>query len=220
MGQKINPTSLRLSIKGNWKSKWMTKKNYADILHQDLKIRETIEQEFKTAGVSDILIERKQKEVRIVIYSSRPGIIIGHSGEGATRLNEKLEKITQSKVKIEVMEVKKPDLDAKLLAEGIAYQLERRMPFRRAMKQSVEKAMSQGAKGVRIRLSGRLGGIAIARTETAQDGSVSLHTLRANIDYANVAAKTNTGLVGVKVWVNKGITIKKKQGRRKNVDAS
>jgi small subunit ribosomal protein S3 len=209
MGQKINPTSLRLALKGDWKSKWMTKKNYAEILHQDLKIRQTIEEEFKTAGISEILIERKQKEVRIIIYSSRPGMIIGHSGEGATKLNEKLEKIANSKVKIEVMEIKKPDLDARLLAEGIVYQLERRMPFRRIMKQAIEKAMSAGAKGIRVRLSGRLGGIAIARSETAQEGSVSLHTLRAKIDYAGKAARTNTGLIGVKVWLNRGIKYKK-----------
>jgi small subunit ribosomal protein S3 len=211
MGHKVNPVSFRLSLNNNWKSNWFFKRDYAKFIHEDLKIRDIIEHDFVNAGVADIKIERRQKDLIITIYSSRPGMIIGHSGEGASKLNIAIEKIAKSKVKIQVMEVKKPDIVAKLVADGIAYQLERRMPFRRAVKQAIDRTNAAGAKGVRIRVAGRLGGAEIARTETMQDGSVPLHTLRADIDYAYVAARTNQGTVGVKVWINKGIKIKSKK---------
>lgn len=211
MGQKVNPIGLRIALRNNWKSNWIFRKEYGDYLHQDLKIRDLIRKQFVQAGIADIKIERRQKDVIITIYSSRPGMIIGHSGEGASKLNDDIEKITKTKVKIQVMEVKKPDLAASLVADNIAYQLERRMPFRRVVKQAIEKIMQAGAKGVRISVAGRLGGVEIARREIMQEGSVPLHTLRADIDYAYIPSKTNQGVVGVKVWINKGLRVKKKK---------
>lgn len=209
MGQKVNPISLRLAQKRNWKSNWFAKKDYSKILLDDLNIRETIEKNFAQAGVADVKIDRRKKDIMVTIYSSRPGMIIGHSGESAAKLNSAIERIARTKVKVQVMEVKKPDLNAQLVADSIAYQLCRRMPFRRVVKQAIEKAMSAGAKGIRVKVSGRLGGVEIARCELIQEGSVPLQTLRADIDYAYLPAKTNQGTVGVKVWINKGIKFKK-----------
>lgn len=211
MGQKVNPISLRLANNRNWKSNWFSKRDYARLLHEDLQIREAVEKLFAQAGVADIKIQRRQKDIVVTIYSSRPGMIIGHSGEGASKLNLTIERITRTKVKVQVMEVKKPDLNARLVADSIAYQLVRRMPFRRIVKQAIEKSMMAGAKGVRINVAGRLGGVEIARSEVMQDGSVPLHTLRADIDYACLPAKTNQGTVGVKVWINRGIKLAKKK---------
>lgn len=210
MGQKVNPISMRLANLKNWKSSWFSKRDYAKLLHEDLKIREAIENSFSQAGVADIKIERRQKDIVVTIYSSRPGMIIGHSGEGASKLNLAIEKITKTKVKVQIMEVKKPDLVARLVADSIAYQLVRRMPFRRVVKPVIEKSLVAGAKGIRVKISGRLGGNEIARTEIFQEGSVPLHTLRADIDYACLPAKTNQGTVGVKVWINRGIKLRKK----------
>ncbi|TSC91183.1 MAG: small subunit ribosomal protein S3 [Candidatus Berkelbacteria bacterium Licking1014_96] len=213
MGHKVNPISLRLIDNRNWKSNWFSKRDYAKFLHQDLEIRQAIEDSFAQAGIADIRIERRQKDIVVTVYSSRPGMIIGHSGEGASKLNLAIEKITKAKakVKVEVMEVKRPDLEARLMADSIVYQLLRRMPFRRVVKQAIEKIMFAGAKGARIRVAGRLGGVEIARNETMQEGSVPLHTLRADIDYACLPAKTtNVGTIGVKVWINRGIKVKKR----------
>jgi small subunit ribosomal protein S3 len=211
MGQKVNPISLRLIDRKNWKSNWFSKRDYAKLLHEDLKIRDAIENSFAQAGIADIKIERRQKDITVTIYSSRPGMIIGHSGEGASKLNLAIEKITNTKVKVQVMEVKKPDLVARLVADSIAYQLVRRMPFRRVVKQAIEKSLNSGAKGIRIKVSGRLGGTEIARNELMQEGSVPLHTLRADIDYSCLPAKTNQGTIGVKVWINRGLKLKKKK---------
>lgn len=211
MGQKVNPISFRLSSLRNWKSNWFSKRDYARFLHEDLRIREAIEKSFPQAGIADIKIERRKNDIIVTIYSSRPGMIIGHSGEGASKLNLAIEKITKTKVKVQVMEVKKPDLIAQLVADAIAYQLIRRMPFRRVVKQAIEKSITSGAKGIRVKVSGRLGGVEIARTETMQEGSVPLHTLRADIDYAYLPAKTNQGTIGVKVWINRGIKLKKRK---------
>lgn len=211
MGQKVNPISFRLISRKNWKSNWFSKRDYAKFLHEDLLIRRAIESTFAQAGVADIKIERKRKDIIVTIFSSRPGMIIGHSGEGASKLNLAIEKIAKTKVKIQVMEVKKPDLEAQLVADSVAYQLVRRMPFRRVVKQAIEKSIFAGAKGIRIRVAGRLGGVEIARTETMQEGSVPLHTLRADIDFSAIPAKTNQGTIGVKVWINRGIKIGKKK---------
>ncbi len=216
MGQKVNPISFRLAERRNWKSSWYSKRDYAKLLHEDLKIRDAIENLFAQAGIADIKIERRQKDIIITIYSSRPGMIIGHSGEGASKLNLTIEKITKTKVKIQVMEVKKPDLEARLIADSVAYQLVRRMPFRRVVKQAIEKSMQAGAKGVRIRVAGRLGGVEIARTETMQEGSVPLHTLRADIDYYCLPAKTNQGTIGVKAWINRGLKMRKRISNQKS----
>jgi len=216
MGQKVNPISFRLAQRRNWKSNWFSKRDYAKLLHEDLKIRDAIDDSFAQAGIADIKIERRQKDIVISIYSSRPGMIIGHSGEGASKLNLTIEKITKTKVKVQVMEVKKPDLEARLVADSVAYQLVRRMPFRRIVKQAIEKSMAAGAKGIRIRVAGRLGGVEIARVETMQEGSVPLHTLRADIDYYYLPAKTNDGTVGVKVWINRGLWLKKKKNTPKS----
>lgn len=209
MGHKVNPISLRLIDRRNWKSNWFSKRDYAKFLHQDLEIRQAIEDSFAQAGIADIRIERRRKDIVVTVYSSRPGMIIGHSGEGASKLNLAIEKIIKTKVKVQIMEVKKPDLEARLAADSIAYQLVRRMPFRRVMKQALEKIMFAGAKGARIRVAGRLGGVEIARSETMQEGSVPLHTLRADIDYYHLPAKTNQGTIGVKVWINRGIKLKR-----------
>jgi len=216
MGHKVNPISLRLIDSKNWKSNWFSKRDYAKLLHEDLKIRETIENSFAQAGIADIKIERRQKDITVTIFSSRPGMIIGHSGEGASKINLAIESIANTKVKVQVMEVKKPDLAARLVADSVAYQLVRRMPFRRVVKQAIEKSIFSGAKGIRIRVAGRLGGVEIARNEIMQEGSVPLHTLRADIDYACLPAKTNQGTIGVKVWINRGLKLKK---RKKHVDA-
>jgi small subunit ribosomal protein S3 len=215
MGQKVNPISLRLIDEKNWKSNWFSKRDYTRLLHEDLKIREVIENSFAQAGIADIKIERRQKDITVTIYSSRPGMVIGHSGEGASKLNLAIEKIAKTKIKVQIIEVKKPDLIARLVADSIAYQLVRRMPFRRVVKQAIEKSLVSGAKGIRIKVAGRLGGIEIARNEIMQEGSVPLHTLRADIDYACLPAKTNQGTIGVKVWVNKGIKIRNRKSKSK-----
>ncbi|MBU2595900.1 30S ribosomal protein S3 [Patescibacteria group bacterium] len=215
MGQKVNPISFRLIIQKNWKSNWFSKRDYARLLHEDLKIREAIENSFAQAGIADIRIERRQKDIVVTIYSSRPGMIIGHAGEGASKLNLIIEKIAKTKVKVQVMEVKKPDLEARLVADAVAYQLVRRMPFRRVVKQAIEKSIYAGAKGIRIKVAGRLGGVEIARNEIMQEGSVPLHTLRADIDYACLPAKTNQGTIGVKVWINRGIMVRKRKSKSK-----
>ena len=204
MGQKVNPNGFRLGVNRTWSSRWFSKSNYAKFLHQDLEIKSYVEKKLKNASIAKINIERAAKKIRISIYSSRPGIIIGKKGEEIESLKSSVQKIVSLPVQVNIKEVRKPDLDATILAEGIAQQLERRVQFRRAMKRAVQSAMRQGAKGIRTEVSGRLGGAEIARAEWYREGQVPLHTLRANIDYGVAEAATTYGLIGVKVHVYTG----------------
>ena len=204
MGQKINPNGIRLGINKTWSSRWYAKKNYAKFLHEDLKIKNYIKIKLSSASLSKIVIERAAKKLRIVLYSSRPGIIIGKKGSDIESLKKILSKMTSLEVFLDIFEVRKPEVEAKLVAENIASQLEKRISFRRAMKKSVQASMRLGAKGIKVECSGRLGGADIARTEKYHEGSVPLHTLRNDIDYATAEADTTYGICGVKVWINKG----------------
>ena len=204
MGQKVNPNGFRLGVNRTWSSRWFSKSNYAKFLHQDLEIKSYVEKKLKNASIAKINIERAAKKIRISIFSSRPGIIIGKKGEEIESLKASVQKIVTLPVQVNIKEVRKPDLDATILAEGIAQQLERRVQFRRAMKRAVQSAMRQGAKGIRTEVSGRLGGAEIARAEWYREGQVPLHTLRANIDYGVAEAATTYGLIGVKVHVYTG----------------
>lgn len=205
MGNKINPTGLRLGINRTWDSRWFAaRKQYGDLLHEDLKLRRYLKKRLHQAGVSRVVIERPAKKARITIHTARPGVVIGKKGADIERLRQALQKMTDSEVHLNILEVRKPEIEAKLVAENIASQLERRVAFRRAMKRSVQSAMRLGAQGIRITCSGRLGGSEIARTEWYHEGRVPLHTLRADIDYGDATAKTAYGTCGVKVWVFKG----------------
>lgn len=206
MGHKVNPVGIRLGITRTSTARWYAKKSreYADNLYSDLCARKLIEKTLLQAGVSAIQIERAARKAKITISVAKPGIVIGKKGEYIDRLRDQLEKIMQVPVQISVVEVKKPELDAKLVAENIAQQLERRVMFRRAMKRAVQTALRLGALGIKINVSGRLGGAEIARTERYQEGSVPLHTFRANIDYNLAEAQTTYGIIGVKVWIYKG----------------
>ncbi len=205
MGNKINPTGLRLGINRTWDSRWFAARHqYGDLLHEDLKLRRYLKGRLHQAGVSRIVIERPAKKARITIHTARPGVVIGKKGADIERLRQALQKMTNSEVHLNILEVRKPEIEAKLVAENIASQLERRVAFRRAMKRSVQSAMRLGAQGIRITCSGRLGGSEIARTEWYHEGRVPLHTLRADIDYGDATAKTAYGTCGVKVWVFKG----------------
>lgn len=208
MGQKVHPVGLRLGITRSWASKWYgTSQNYKELLSEDIRIRRFITKRFDSAGISRVEIERAAKNLKVNIYSSRPGIIIGKKGAGADSLKGEITKACKLKSgdpTINVFEVKKPDLDAKLLAESIRQQLEKRVSFRRAMKKAMASAMKAGAKGIKVCLSGRLGGADMARRERYMEGRVPLHTLRADIDYGTAEALTTFGLTGVKVWVFKG----------------
>ena len=205
MGNKINPTGLRLGINRTWDSRWFAaRKQYGDLLHEDLRLRRYLKRRLHQAGVSRIVIERPAKKARITIHTARPGVVIGKKGADIERLRQDLQKMTASEVHLNILEVRKPEIESKLVAENIASQLERRVAFRRAMKRSVQSAMRLGAQGIRITCSGRLGGSEIARTEWYHEGRVPLHTLRADIDYGDATAKTAYGTCGVKVWVFKG----------------
>ena len=204
MGQKVNPHGIRLGINKTWSSRWYSKTEYSKLLHQDLKIKSYVESRLKNASISKINIERAAKKLRVSIYSSRPGIIIGKKGADIETLKNNLSKLSNLEVFLDIKEVRKPEVEAKLVAENIANQLERRISFRRAMKKSVQSAMRLGAKGVKVVCSGRLGGAEIARTEKYHEGSVPLHTLRGDIDYATAEADTTYGICGIKVWINKG----------------
>lgn len=203
MGQKITPYSNRLKLEKNWKSKWFSKKNYADMIKEDDKIRRYISEKFKSAGIKDIFIERSGGEVTVNIHTSRPGMIIGRSGETSENLQKDLKKIARDKIKIEISEVSKPDLSPDLLADNVAYQIEKRVAFRKAMSMALEKAKDSGARGVRIGVAGRLGGLEIARSETLSFGTIPLSTFRKRVDYAHTTANTKFGVIGVKVWVYK-----------------
>jgi small subunit ribosomal protein S3 len=204
MGNKVNPIGLRLGINRTWDSRWFAGKGYADLLHQDIKLRSYLTKRLRQAGVSRIVIERPAKRARITIYSARPGVVIGKKGSDIEKLRQDLSKMTGTDVALNIVEIRKPEIDAKLVAENIAQQLERRVAFRRAMKRAVQSAMRLGALGIRINCGGRLGGAEIARTEWYREGRVPLHTLRADIDYGEATGFTTYGACGVKVWVFKG----------------
>ena len=199
MGQKVKPIGLRLGINRTWDSRWFAEKNYSDLLHKDLKVRKYIMEKLKTAAVSKVVIERPAGRARVSIYSGRPGLIIGKKGQDIEKLKDELSKTLGMEVSLNIMEIRKPEMDAKLVAENIAQQLERRVAFRRAMKRSVQSAMRLGAVGVRINCAGRLGGAEIARTEWYREGRGPLHTLRADVDYGEAEANTTYGICGIKV---------------------
>ena len=204
MGQKVNPIGLRLGINRTWDSRWYADKSYAKNLHEDIKIRSYIEKNLKQAGISRVIVERPAGKARVTIYAARPGLIIGKKGADIETLRKKLQGISKSEVALNIVEIRKPDIDAKFVAEGVAQQLERRVTFRRAMKRAVQNALRAGAKGIRINCSGRLGGAEIARTEWYREGRVPLHTLRANVDYGTAEGNTTYGIIGIKVWIFKG----------------
>jgi len=205
MGQKVNPVGLRLGINRTWDSRWYASgKEYGKLLHEDLALRKFIETELAQAGISKVVIERPAKKARVTIYSARPGVIIGKKGADIEKLRLQIAARTDSEVSLNIVEVRKPEVDAKLIADNIAQQLERRVAFRRALKRSVQSAMRLGALGIRINAGGRLGGAEIARTEWYREGRVPLHTLRADIDYGVASAATTYGICGIKVWVFKG----------------
>lgn len=202
MGQKVNPIGLRVTVNKNWRSKWYAnKRQFGDLLHEDLKIRDLIKQRLQNGAVPDILIERYANRVRATVYTARPGIVIGHKGQDVEKLREELAKITGKEVYLEIKEIRDADLNAQLVAENIAVQLERRVSFRRAMKKAIKTAMDLKALGIKILASGRLGGAELARRESYKEGKVPLHTLRANIEYGAAEAHTVAGKVGIKVWI-------------------
>lgn len=205
MGQKINPIGFRLGINRTWDSRWFaTKGEYGQLVHEDLAIRAYLETELSAASIAKVVIERPHKKCRVSIHAARPGIIIGKKGADIEKLRKKVGTLTDSEVHINIVEVRKPEIDATIVAQSIAQQLERRIAFRRAMKRSVQSAMRLGAQGIRINCAGRLGGAEIARMEWYREGRVPLHTLRADIDYGTAEAKTAYGICGVKVWIFKG----------------
>ncbi|MEG6509809.1 30S ribosomal protein S3 [Methyloligella sp. 2.7D] len=205
MGQKINPIGLRLGVNRTWDSRWFASGDeYARLLHEDIKMREHILKSRKQAGISKVVIERPHKKCRVTIHTARPGILIGKKGTDIDKLRKELSALTDSEVHVNIVEIRKPEIDANLVAENIAQQLERRVAFRRAMKRSVQSTMRMGALGIRINCSGRLGGSEIARMEWYREGRVPLHTLRADIDYGTALARTAYGIIGIKVWIFKG----------------
>ena len=204
MGQKVNPIGLRVGINRTWDSRWFADKDYGSLLHEDLRLRKYLHDRLQQAGVSKIVIERPAKKARVTIHSARPGVVIGKKGADIEKLRSELSKMTGGEVLLNILEIRKPEIDARLVAENIAQQLERRVSFRRAMKRAVQSAMRLGAQGIRINCSGRLGGAEIARVEWYREGRVPLHTLRADIDYGEATAMTTYGTCGVKVWVFKG----------------
>jgi small subunit ribosomal protein S3 len=204
MGHKVNPIGLRLGINRTWDSRWFADENYPKLLHEDLELRDYLKKRLHQAGVSRIIIERPAKKARITIHTARPGVVIGKKGADIENLRRELARRTGGEVMLNIVEIRKPELDAQLVAENIAQQLERRVAFRRAMKRAVQNAMRLGAQGIRINCAGRLGGAEIARTEWYREGRVPLHTLRADVDYGVGTAKTTYGTCGVKVWIFKG----------------
>lgn len=219
MGQKVNPVGIRLGITQKWNSTWYAdKKSYANYLISDLKVRSYLQNKFGAAGISSVQIERLAKNARVVINVSKPGIILGKKGSDVEILRSEIGGMLSMPTHVSIVEVKKPDLDAKLVAKGIAEQLERRIMFRKAMKRAVQSALKAGALGVKISVSGRLGGAEIARTEWYREGRVPLHTLRANIDYSLAEAKTTYGIIGVKVWIFKGEIFDKKDVKKEKVE--
>ena len=210
MGQKVHPIGLRVGIIEDWRSKWFSQKNYAKWLHEELRIRAFVKEKLKATGISRVEIERAAEKVKVSVHTAKPGIIIGKKGAGVDDLRREIQGLTASQVLLNIVEVRKAELDAQLVAESIAQQLERRVAFRRAMKKAVTTTMRFGAKGVRINCAGRLGGAEIARREWYLEGRVPLHTLRANIDYGFAEAHTTYGIIGVKVWICKGEVLDKR----------
>lgn len=204
MGQKTHPTGFRLGIIGDWNSKWFATKNYADWLEEDVKVRKLIESTVGNAGIAKIKIQREPHKVTVTLHTSRPGVVIGRKGKTVDELRTKMQKLTGKSITLDVKEVKKPELCSVLVAEHIAHQLTQRVSFRRAMKKAIATSMRMGAKGIKIRCGGRLGGSEMGRVENYKDGSVPLHTLRADIDYGTATARTTYGAIGVKVWICNG----------------
>lgn len=215
MGQKINPVGLRVGIIRDWESRWYAEKDYADLLHEDIKIREYLNKRLETAAVSSIEIERAANRVNVTIHTGKPGMVIGKGGSEVESLRKALNNLTGKRVHINIVEIKKVDLDAKLVADNIARQLESRISFRRAQKQAIQRTMRAGAKGIRTQVSGRLGGADIARAEHYSEGTVPLHTLRADIDYGAAEADTTFGKLGVKVWIYRGEVLPSKPKQNK-----
>ncbi len=211
MGQKVNPHGLRVGVIKGWDSKWYAGKDYEKFLLEDIKIREFIKEKLFLSGISKVEIERASNKARISIHTAKPGMVIGRQGSNIELLKSDLKKMTESAIEINIVEVKTPDMDATLVAENIAAQLERRIAFRRAMKQCVGRTMRMGAKGIKITCGGRLGGAEIARSESYREGSIPLHTLRANIDYGTAEAHTTYGRIGIKVWIYKGEVLPEKE---------
>ena len=226
MGQKVNPHGLRVGIINDWDSRWYAERDFADNLIEDHKIRTYLKKTLYSAGVSRIEIERASDRLKIIIHTAKPGVVIGRGGSEIEKLKEEIQKFTDKKLNLEIKEIKKPDLDAQLVAESIAAQLENRISFRRAIKQAISRAMKSGAKGIKAMVSGRLGGAEIARSETYHEGTIPLQTLRADIDYGFAEAHTTYGRIGVKIWIYKGevLPVKKVEtakagGESDNVDA-
>lgn len=204
MGQKTNPIGFRLGVTRTWDSRWYAKKNYQELLHEDLKIRKVLKKKLFQAGISKIEIERAANKVKVNIYSARPGLIIGKKGSGVDQLRAEVAGLTKNELLLNILEVRKPEIDSTLVSESIAAQLEKRVAFRRAMKKAMATAIKMGVRGIKVRCSGRLGGAEIARTEGYSEGSIPLHTLRADIDYGTAEATTTYGLIGIKTWIYKG----------------
>jgi small subunit ribosomal protein S3 len=215
MGQKVNPVGLRIGVIRDWESKWFAnKKDYTELLHEDIKIRDIIFKRLKDASVASVEIERAANRVNVNIHTAKPGMVIGKGGSEVDALRNFLSKMTGKRVHINITEIKVPEVNAQLVADGIAQQLERRVAFRRAMKQAIQRTMRAGAKGIKVQVSGRLAGAEIARTEGYSEGTVPLHTLRADIDYATSEAHTTYGRIGVKVWIYRGQVLPTKGGRK------
>ena len=214
MGQKVNPHGIRLGIVKDWDANWYADKDFADNLHEDIKIRDYLKEKLQAASVSRIETERSKNRLKLTIHTAKPGMVIGRGGSGIEELKAGLKGMTDKKIDINIEEIKSPDLDATLVAENIAGQLERRTAFRRAMKQAVGRTMRLGAKGIKVMVSGRLGGAEIARKESYREGSIPLHTLRADIDYGLAEAHTTYGRIGVKVWIFKGEVLPAKKQRK------
>ena len=220
MGQKVNPHGIRLGIVKNWDAKWYADKDFADNLHEDIKIRDYLKKSLMQAGVSRIETERSKNRLKITIHTAKPGMVIGRGGAGIEQNRTGLKGYTTKRVDINISEVKQPDMDATLVAENIAQQLERRIAFRRAMKQAVGRTMRLGAKGIKIACAGRLGGAEIARKEAYREGSIPLHTLRADIDYGTAEAHTTYGRIGIKVWIFKGEVLPEKKQQKAATEGS
>lgn len=214
MGQKVNPVGLRIGVIRDWDSKWYADKDYAELLHEDIKIREYIEKRLKDAAVAGIEIERAANRVNITIRTAKPGMVIGKGGSEVESLRKALNELTGKKVHVNIFEIKTPDINAKLVAENIATQLENRVAFRRAMKQAIQRAVRAGAKGIKTEVSGRLNGADIARSESYSEGTVPLHTLRADIDYGTAEADTTYGKLGVKIWIYRGEVLPTKDAKQ------
>ena len=219
MGQKVNPHGLRVGVIKGWESNWYADKDYEKYLLEDIKIREFIKAKLFLSGLSKVDIERASNKARITIYTAKPGMVIGRQGSNMELLKKDLKKMTSANVDINIQEIKQPDMDATLVAENIASQLERRIAFRRAMKQCVGRTMRMGAKGIKVKVGGRLGGAEIARSESYREGSIPLHTLRADIDYGTAEAHTTYGRIGVKVWINKGEVLPESKAAAKTASA-